>query len=148
MGGSQRPPRVWPFLKCIFIVEFCVAGLREITAPLEGVKGEVLRAVGAWEKEEVRSPRGCEAFFCPACTRTGEVPRRRCPAHQVVMAWFGEQFWGRKGCGAEGGARRRGLLRTSGGCPPRAVAAAPPQAQFAPLNRAGGGPRGAMRPER
>jgi hypothetical protein len=74
-----------------------MTGLNKNTTlpPLEGVKEEVLKAVEAWENEEVRWFRG--AHFCPVCTRV-EVPRRRsevprCPVHQVLMARFNEQFW-------------------------------------------------------
>jgi len=58
--------------------------------PLEGVKEEVLKAVEAWENEEVRTTKGYAAFFCPMCTRVEEISKRRfgipkCPVHQIAM---------------------------------------------------------------
>jgi hypothetical protein len=71
---------------------------------LEGVKEEVLKAVEAWENEEVRTAKGYAAYFCPLCTRIEEVSGRRrgaprCPVHQVVMSRLSgeaEQFWRRR----------------------------------------------------
>jgi len=44
--------------------------------PLEGVKEEFLKAVEAWESEELRIPKGYVAYFCPVCTRVEEVSER------------------------------------------------------------------------
>jgi hypothetical protein len=72
--------------------------------PLEGVKEEVLKAVEAWEKEELRVDPGNAAYFCPICTRIDEVSKRRrgvprCPVHLVDMSRLdqeGEQCWRRR----------------------------------------------------
>jgi hypothetical protein len=70
--------------------------------PPLGVKEEVLKAVEAWEKEELRGHGN--AYFCPVCTRVEEVSKRRrgvprCPVHQVGMSRLdqdGERFWRRR----------------------------------------------------
>lgn len=72
--------------------------------PLEGVKEEVLKAVEAWEGEELRVGPGNAAYFCPVCTRVEEVSKRRrgvprCPVHMVNMSRLdqeGERLWRRR----------------------------------------------------
>ena len=69
--------------------------------PLEVVREEVLKAVEAWEKEELRVDPGNAAYFCPVCTRVKEISKRRrgvprCPVYQVDMSRLdqeGERFW-------------------------------------------------------
>ncbi|MFZ8839143.1 MAG: hypothetical protein ACO2PM_09495, partial [Pyrobaculum sp.] len=69
--------------------------------PLEGVKEEVLKALEAWESEELRIPKGYVAYFCPVCTRVEEASRGRrsiptCPVHHVVMSRLSEADWRRR----------------------------------------------------
>jgi hypothetical protein len=77
-----------------------MTGLNKIITPREGAWGErdrILKAVDAWEGEEVRKSRGWALFFCPVCTRTEEVTYARlkkgvpkCPVHLVDMVRYEE----------------------------------------------------------
>jgi hypothetical protein len=65
------------------------------------VKEEFLKAVEAWESEELRIPKGYVAYFCPICTRVEEASKGRrsvptCPVHQVVMSRLSEADWRRR----------------------------------------------------
>ena len=80
--------------------------------PLEEVKEEVLKALEAWEREELRIPKGHVAYFCPVCTRVEEASKRRrgiptCPVHQVVMSRLSEADWRRRRKELAGLLRRR-----------------------------------------